>query len=164
MRPYWVTLCWLLHLSPKSICISVKPQFIHLNCLEWYFQEPYISLFSAGWSIKVLCVFTGRPHKVNALFGRTVKHRGSYWAVTKVTRCGIWDKPERLCFFIGTIPAYINILYNMFITSFGIKRLFNGWDAYVFLHIGKCALKKEHSVFLSKWAHQILAAVDLFVL
>lgn len=78
-----------------------------------------------------------------------VKCHGSH---SDVTRHGVQDKPRKHCFIIGTIAAYQNFLYNMFITTFGIKRPFGGWDAYVFLHISIRALKKQKPAFLLRWA------------
>lgn len=51
----------------------------------------------------------------------------------------------------------------MFITTFGIRMPFNGWDAYVFLHISICAFKKQHYVFVLKVAHSNTTAADLFL-
>lgn len=47
---------------------------------------------------------------------------------------------------MGTILAYQNILYNMFITTFGIRRPLMAENAYVFFHSSTCALKKQQSV------------------
>lgn len=37
---------------------------------------------------------------------------------------------------------------------------FNGWDAYIFLHISICAFKKQHFVFVLKVAHLKMTATD----
>lgn len=105
------------------------------------------------------------PHKMNAtVFGQAVKCHEAYSVVTNITRRGGWDKPWKHCFISGIIPTCLNILYNMFITTFGIRMPFNGWDAYVFLHISIRALKKQQAVFLLKVAHWNMVAADLSVL
>ena len=71
-----------------------------------------------------------------------------------------WQRNDKaLClqalFHYGTVPAYLNILYNMLITAFGIirkKGLFVAkMHMYFYKHFSICAFRKQRSTFLQKW-------------
>lgn len=117
------TLGWELFCPPLSvkIYISGSQQFLRRPLFSVNITWMLCSLVFKKASVHFLGILTCLMRWMPLCLGEWWKCHGSHSDVTNITRRGVRDKAWKHCFIIGMIAACLNILYNMFITTFGIR-------------------------------------------